>query len=130
MKKKMIYAIFVVGLLLVLILPLSVLAGEPQDVTFRIRNATGGPVGLKLTDAVGDITWIEVINPNFETTITEGVYDYYASTICGVESGVMNLTNGKRLTLTCPEQELTTTLYRIGNGWCDRCHNTIGYPLE
>lgn len=130
MKKKLTYTIFVVGLLLVLVLPLSVLAGEPQEITLLVRNATGGPVDLKLVDEDGATYWLDVINPNFETTLNEGMYDYYASTVCGVESGELNLTNGKRLTFTCPDQELNTTLYRIGNGRCDRCHNIIGYPLE
>lgn len=130
MKNKLILTVFIAGLLMVMLLPLTVFAGEPQDVTFRVRNATGGAVGLKLTDANGDIYWFDILTPNYETTLTEGMYAYYATTVCGIKFGDMNLTNGKRFTLTCPAQELDTTLYRIGNGRCDSCHNKIGFPLE
>jgi len=130
MKNRKWLPFYIVGALLILVLPLSVLAGEPQDVKVYVKNTTGGTVDLLLTDPNGVPQWFSLWDQNQEITLTEGKYNYYASTVCGVQAGVWNVNVGKRLLISCPDDQVVVDWYNIGQNRCDRCHNAIGHPLD
>ena len=98
--KKQFYLIVVLALVISM-LPVAALAGKPAEITVQVRNQTGAPVDMSLTDALGNITYqtLPVGNSTFE--LTEGRYTYFAATLCGNQSGPFNAVKGKLLYLKC-----------------------------
>lgn len=98
--KKQLYLIIVLALLASL-LPAAALAAKPAEIEVQVRNQTGAPVDMSLTDADGNITYqtLPVGTSTFE--LTEGRYTYFAGTLCGNQSGPFNAVKGKLLYLAC-----------------------------
>jgi hypothetical protein len=71
------------------------------DVDLEVRNRTGHKVTLLLTDQDGR-QFTFVYGPGWtDTKLTEGLYRYYATTVCGNQSGVFNLNVTKYLFFSC-----------------------------
>jgi hypothetical protein len=100
MKNKALSILVLLALLLALF-PTSAFASAPAPVKVDVRNQTGGTVSLSLTLSGED--------PNFKTieegvtnfSIEDGVYNYYAITPCGNQSGLWNINVAKTLYITC-----------------------------
>lgn len=89
MKKQMILIVLLV-LMLATLLPAAALAAKPAELDIRVRNHTGASVELSLTDAVGNVTYKSIPAGIGSFTLAEGRYTFYASTVCGVQSGPFN----------------------------------------
>jgi len=100
MKRTFLTTLVLIALF-VIVVPGSVFAAAPADVTVYIRNQTAGQVNLSLTLPGEDPIFktLETGTSSFE--ITEGTYEYYASTPCGNISGQWNFTTNRTLFLTC-----------------------------
>lgn len=98
--KKQLYLIVVIALLASL-LPAAALAAKPAEIEVQVRNQTGAPVDLSLTDADGNIIYQTLPAGNSTFDLTEGRYTYFAATLCGNQSGPFNAVKDKLLFLTC-----------------------------
>ncbi len=101
--------VFVISLLC-LAVPLSVFAAEPAEIKVFVRNQTGGPVELALTDADGLKTFYSLPAGITELELLDGWYDYYASTQCGAQSGVWNLPTTRSLYIGCKDGMVSTAV--------------------
>ena len=109
---------FVLAALLVSLIPVSVFAAEPMELKVFVRNATGGVVDLRLTDANGDFHYMTLDPGVYEVELMEGKYEYYAVTTCGVQVGVWNLNVSKQLMVSCDGGVLSMDLSkRCQDGW-------------
>lgn len=96
--KKLIYTI----LILTLLLPAgAVFAKEPVTFELEFRNQTGGVVSLSMEDANGNKTFVDVPEGVSTLDVPEGVYQYYANTLCGVEVGTWNMNVKKVAIFKC-----------------------------
>jgi len=117
MKNKLV-VLFVLAALLVSLIPVSVFAAEPMELKVFVRNATGGVVDLRLTDANGDFQYLTLDPGVSELALMEGKYEYYALTPCGVQVGVWNLNVSKQLMIRCDGGMLNMNLSkRCDGGW-------------
>jgi len=109
--KKLIYFI----LILALLLPVgAVFAKEPVTFEIEFRNRTGGVVSLSMEDANGNKTFSDVPEGVSTLDVPEGVYQYYASTLCGVEVGTWNMNVKKVAIFKCEaDGELFVDLDRM-----------------
>ena len=98
--KRPLYLILVLALVAAL-LPAVALAAKPAEIVVQVRNQTGAPVDLSLTDADGNIIYQNLPAGNSTFDLTEGRYTYFAATLCGNQSGPFNAVKGKLLFLKC-----------------------------
>ncbi len=98
---KKLFSCTLIVVLVSILLPATAFAGNPQPLHLNVRNQTGGTVHLNLTDANGDVTFITLESGVFPVDLTEGVYNYWASTPCGNIAGSWNVNVGKTLFLSC-----------------------------
>ena len=91
---------FVVALLS--LLPLAAAqAGGHADITVWVRNQTGGDLSLSLTNSAGAVSFYTLPAGVTELELVEGKYTYYASGLCGAQSGVWNLPTTRTLHIGC-----------------------------
>ena len=93
--------VFLTVVLLVSLLPVAALAAKPAQIRVDVRNQTGAPVDLSLTDTAGNITYQDLPAGNSSFDLTEGKYTYFAATQCGNQSGPFNANVTKVLYLEC-----------------------------
>ncbi len=105
MKQKWIL-VMVVVVLLASVFQIGVFAKDMAEVKVWIRNSTGGVVQLSLTDADGNLRYMTVEPGVFEYSLADGVYGYYASTVCGNYAGQWNFSQNKTLILKCVDDKL------------------------
>lgn len=98
--KRSVFITLLVSLLL-LALPFGAMAAAPTEITVHVRNQTGAPVDLALTNADGIKTYITLVVGNNNLTLFDGVYDFYAATTCGGQTGVMNLPASLTYVIDC-----------------------------
>lgn len=108
MKTKI--GLFVVLALILALLPLNVFAAEPAELDIRVYNRTGAPASVRLTDADGALTWLDLPAEESVVTLTEGIYEYYAVTACGPQVGTWNVNVVKELMLRCENEMPAITL--------------------
>ena len=94
------FIFFVVALLS--LLPLGIAqAGGHADITVWVRNQTGGDLSLSLTNSEGAVSFFTLPAGVSELELVEGKYTYYASGLCGAQSGVWNLPTNRTLHIGC-----------------------------
>lgn len=93
--------LFLVVVLLAAMLPAAALAAKPAELKVLVRNATGAPAELSLTDANGNVIYQSLPAGVSQFTLTEGSYAFYVSTACGAQSGVWNVNSVKTLYVDC-----------------------------
>ena len=96
MKKQLILITLLV-LMLASLLPVAALAAKPAELAVQVRNHTGAAVELSLTDATGNVTYKTIPVGISTFTLVEGRYSYYASTVCGVQSGPFNASTKEKV---------------------------------
>ena len=100
--------VLIVVLLLSTVAATAASAAKPAEILINFHNRTGGVVSLRLTDAAGMNTFIE-LQPGVSTeTMDDGVYTYYAGTICGAQSGVWNFNVSKDVYIDCEGTNLAS----------------------
>ena len=104
MHKKVMFVLIVA--LLVMALPTAVFAAAPAPVMLHVRNTTGGPVELSLTDEVGNVMFYSLVEGINHIELVDGLYGFYASTLCGVQTGVWNLSATDTYILKCQDGAL------------------------
>lgn len=96
--KKLVY----LSLILALLLPAgAVFAKEPVTFEIEFRNQTGGVVSLSIQNKDGYKTFADVPEGVSTMDIPEGIYQYYANTACGVETGTWNMNVKKVAIFKC-----------------------------
>ena len=90
MKKMLFTAVILVVLLTSLVG--TVFAAGPVDFTIDVRNRTGAEVAFNYTGADGVHHTTSIPAGISKLTLTEGVYQYWASPSCGNIAGSINLT--------------------------------------
>ena len=101
--KKYLFGLLVLALL---VLPMSTLAAAPQEVVVHVRNQTGAPVELSLTNADGVKLFFTLTPGVNNITLLDGLYDFYAGTACGAQAGVWNLPVTTTYYIDCKGQQL------------------------
>lgn len=96
MKPKFFIMIVVLSLITAL-LPVSVFAAAPKEVTLNIRNSSGTPVELSLVNASGSTQFFTIEPGVSALTLTEGVYTFWLSLPSGNYSGRWNVNVTKTL---------------------------------
>ena len=100
--KKITLALVVFVLLFSTLPTSSVLAKKSvSNVSITVKNRTGGLVTLALVDQNGKRVAFSYEPGLVDFSVLEGRYTYYASTPCGVQSGVFNLNVSKQLDFFC-----------------------------
>ena len=99
MKLKSIIVLVIAMLLLAAFT--TAFAAKPAEIKVWVRNQTGGELSLSLTDAAGVISFYDLPAGQSELTLVDGKYSYYASGLCGAQSGVWNLPDSATLTIDC-----------------------------
>jgi hypothetical protein len=74
---------------------------DAVNVTLTVKNRTGGTVLVRLTDENGKSLFYAYEPGQTNTVLFEGHFRYYASTLCGNQSGVFNLNVTKELFFSC-----------------------------
>lgn len=120
--RKLTSMILVLATLLTLLfsfLPMTVAHAQkdPNDLTLRIHNRTGGQVILNLVDTDGNVQFFSFIPGQSNVTIPAGNFRYYASTPCGNRAGTFNLNVTKELFFSCGEG-IEVTLQKSPNHFC------------
>jgi hypothetical protein len=118
MTKKL-TGIFLVVALVTLLLPASAIARAPGEFHLNVRNQTGGVVHLSLTDANGIVAFYTLDLGVFPVNLTEGVYSYWASTLCGNVAGSWNVNVSKTLFLSCKGDSPFLSLAKTFTPDCD-----------
>ena len=98
--KKHLY-LFLVLALLASVLPAAALAAKPAELEVEVRNQTGAPVDMSLTDSIGNVIYKTLPVGTSTMDLTEGRYTYFAATACGNQSGPFNAVIGKVLYVEC-----------------------------
>ena len=117
--KKHLY-LFLVLALLVSALPVAAFAAKPAELKVEVRNQTGAPVDLSLTDSDGVVLYKTLPVGVSSMDLTEGRYTYFAGTACGNQSGPFNAVIGRVLYLECdgaPVVMLEKCQYVAYNPW-------------
>lgn len=113
--KKSFVALLVIAMLATFF-PSAAFGASATEVTVNVRNQTGGQVDLSITLPGGSPQFMTLEEGVTSFTITEGLYDFYASTPCGNQAGQWNLNVTKTLNLSCDSGSLVTTLARQSGG--------------
>ncbi|MEI6291575.1 MAG: hypothetical protein WCP19_14200 [Chloroflexota bacterium] len=114
--KKQIFVILIVMILIIATMPMGSALAK-RDVVFvniQVRNLTGAPVSLIITDSLGLYSHLYIYEPGiWNLNIEQGEYAYKASTSCGMTSGFANFDRTKKLAFHCnPGAE--SSVYRAG----------------
>jgi hypothetical protein len=105
--KKMILITLVILALLFSFLPSGVaLAGKDPTGELKIRNNTGAPITLILTDAKGNRYTFTFQPGQSSATLPEGQYSYYIRTACGNQAGGLGLNHVRQLLVSCKDSQL------------------------
>ena len=100
MNRKSIFVILL-ALMLLSLMPVAALAGGHAEVKVFVRNHTDGTVEMRLTDASGVVSFHTLPAGVSSFELAEGNYTYFASTLCGNQSGPFNANQNKTLYLGC-----------------------------
>ncbi|MEI6291576.1 MAG: hypothetical protein WCP19_14205 [Chloroflexota bacterium] len=116
--KKTFFVTLIILALIISLLPLSS-AFAKREVGFvnvEVRNMTGAPISVVITDALGLYSNLYTYEPGiWYLTIQKGEYLYNASTSCGMVSGSANFDRTKKLAFHCrPGAE--SSVYRAAPG--------------
>ena len=117
MKKNMIVILVVLALLISVLPTTTVFAknGNGKKYTIEIRNRTGAPVSLILTDAKGLSSQLYTYQDGmWNITLGTGWYSYRASTACGAVSGMFNLDHRKTISFHCLTAGVHGSAYKQG----------------
>lgn len=90
-------------ILIIALLPVNVFAAQPQEVSWFVRNRTGGSVEVSLTDEFGNLQFFTFEEGVSEISLMEGKYQFWASMECGNLAGTWNVNLSKILYLSCDQ---------------------------
>lgn len=113
MKKSLFVTIIVIALVISMLPFSSALAKrEVGTVEIEIRNQTGAPMSIIITDNFGLYSHIYFYEPGvWYLNIQKGSYVYHASTACGTISSSANFDRVKKLAFHC-RAGVNSSLYR------------------
>jgi hypothetical protein len=134
MKKTSVPLAFLTLLtLLFSFLPLNTVLAKKGDtsLTLTIKNRTGGPITVLLTDAEGHHFPFTFAPGVTNQDVFEGHFSYYASTPCGNRSGDLNLNVTKELFFSCGDGlEVTLEVRPSATESVQYCYNVWDYPTD
>ncbi len=102
--KRTFVVLLTVFTLLFSMLPTSIAfaAKAAPTVKVTVRNQTGGTISIGMTNSIGNPYYFTFTkHDTASVSVKGGMYTYFASTPCGIQSGSFNLTRSKVLVIAC-----------------------------
>jgi hypothetical protein len=103
--KKIVIVVLTILAMLFSTLPATnaVAKKDTGNIFLSVRNRTGGPVHIVLTDANGKKIVFDYPAGMYREMLKQGVFSYYIITPCQKLTGVMNLNVSKQLYFGCDQ---------------------------
>ncbi len=105
MKKTVLVTLVILAMLFSMLPISSAIAAKVGTSALMIRNQTGAPIAISLTNTAGakqQYTWAAGV---YWKTVPAYIYTYVATTACGPRQGSVNLTRQATLYFTCKSGE-------------------------